>query len=512
MCNLCGLGDDHANIILCDKCDGGYHMYCLQPPMDPDNIPEGDWFCSHNGCVGVVEEEMDLYGRWWSKRKERHSRYPGYQVPTDKGVLKAKPKPLPAPVPAIALEKSRKKNRREREAKAARKAAATATAAAAAAAATEAAAAAAAVAAAAAAAAQFEASHDVAAQPASPPPLGEPAGQAASWLLVVREGAEEEAPCALKEGGALMNHDAQPPPAVEAKVVAGDVSADRVVGNGGGLKGAGWSSVGRKSIGKGTAAAVPSLLGPPDPVTSTQGTALTWCPVAAAAKDVGDGSAKLHAYLSAAKPLAFNSRVDVCLSILHEANYDPAAALKACTLDCERRMAVLVATQQRQLQQLQQLQPATAVVPAAAAALASEALKPSPPLAADSGAALAVAASQQHDAFQNDEGRVQPPAASLPAAACMTNPTGNGATGLPATSHGTDSGAGMLANDSQLDPNTTVCVPSDVPVQCSVGQVGAKGFGARSRGGRGRQPKGSTYGNGDGGYGPPPKYDDDNYR
>lgn len=32
-----------ADILICDKCDSEYHMYCLNPPIT--TIPEGDWFC-----------------------------------------------------------------------------------------------------------------------------------------------------------------------------------------------------------------------------------------------------------------------------------------------------------------------------------------------------------------------------------------------------------------------------------------------------------------------------------
>jgi histone demethylase JARID1 len=31
-------------MILCDYCNGGYHTYCLDPPLAA--VPTGDWFCA----------------------------------------------------------------------------------------------------------------------------------------------------------------------------------------------------------------------------------------------------------------------------------------------------------------------------------------------------------------------------------------------------------------------------------------------------------------------------------
>jgi hypothetical protein len=33
-------------MLLCDGCDHGYHMFCLEPPLVA--VPKGDWFCP--GC------------------------------------------------------------------------------------------------------------------------------------------------------------------------------------------------------------------------------------------------------------------------------------------------------------------------------------------------------------------------------------------------------------------------------------------------------------------------------
>jgi histone demethylase JARID1 len=51
-CELCR-GPDHADkTLLCDQCDGGYHMFCLSPPLT--EIPAGQWYCPN--CVGEREQ------------------------------------------------------------------------------------------------------------------------------------------------------------------------------------------------------------------------------------------------------------------------------------------------------------------------------------------------------------------------------------------------------------------------------------------------------------------------
>ncbi|KAL3524627.1 hypothetical protein ACH5RR_012999 [Cinchona calisaya] len=42
-CEECGKGDKEEEILLCDKCDRGYHMDCLRPIMP--RVPFGPWYC-----------------------------------------------------------------------------------------------------------------------------------------------------------------------------------------------------------------------------------------------------------------------------------------------------------------------------------------------------------------------------------------------------------------------------------------------------------------------------------
>ena len=42
-CTACGSPEDDDQMLICDECNQGYHLWCLDPPLKA--IPEGDWFC-----------------------------------------------------------------------------------------------------------------------------------------------------------------------------------------------------------------------------------------------------------------------------------------------------------------------------------------------------------------------------------------------------------------------------------------------------------------------------------
>ncbi|GLU21292.1 hypothetical protein SLE2022_374380 [Rubroshorea leprosula] len=42
-CEKCGSGNFPSKLLLCDKCDKGYHMFCLRPILV--SVPKGSWFC-----------------------------------------------------------------------------------------------------------------------------------------------------------------------------------------------------------------------------------------------------------------------------------------------------------------------------------------------------------------------------------------------------------------------------------------------------------------------------------
>jgi len=43
-CSVCGTSDNDDQLLFCDDCDRGYHMYCLSPPLTTP--PEGSWSCA----------------------------------------------------------------------------------------------------------------------------------------------------------------------------------------------------------------------------------------------------------------------------------------------------------------------------------------------------------------------------------------------------------------------------------------------------------------------------------
>ncbi|CAG2062247.1 unnamed protein product [Timema podura] len=42
-CRICRGRRDPENMLLCDGCNKGHHLYCLKPKLS--KIPAGDWFC-----------------------------------------------------------------------------------------------------------------------------------------------------------------------------------------------------------------------------------------------------------------------------------------------------------------------------------------------------------------------------------------------------------------------------------------------------------------------------------
>lgn len=54
VCDICHSGMDEDKILLCDKCDKGFHTDCLNPPVT--RIPKGSWFCA--ACVEIFTCEF----------------------------------------------------------------------------------------------------------------------------------------------------------------------------------------------------------------------------------------------------------------------------------------------------------------------------------------------------------------------------------------------------------------------------------------------------------------------
>lgn len=52
-CSLCGTSENDDQLLFCDDCDRGYHMYCLKPPMTQP--PEGSWSC--HLCQNLLKDK-----------------------------------------------------------------------------------------------------------------------------------------------------------------------------------------------------------------------------------------------------------------------------------------------------------------------------------------------------------------------------------------------------------------------------------------------------------------------
>lgn len=50
-CEICGMSDREDRMLLCDRCDLGFHLECLTPPLE--QVPDGYWYC--NECAGDAD-------------------------------------------------------------------------------------------------------------------------------------------------------------------------------------------------------------------------------------------------------------------------------------------------------------------------------------------------------------------------------------------------------------------------------------------------------------------------
>ncbi|KAJ1969572.1 hypothetical protein IWQ62_000535 [Dispira parvispora] len=47
VCRICRRGDHGDQMLLCDGCDNGFHLFCLDPPLK--KVPNNDWYCTQ--CI-----------------------------------------------------------------------------------------------------------------------------------------------------------------------------------------------------------------------------------------------------------------------------------------------------------------------------------------------------------------------------------------------------------------------------------------------------------------------------
>lgn len=63
-CEVCQRCDREARMLLCDGCDSGYHLECLDPPLD--EIPNDEhWYCSE--CSRNTQNQAEEVSFLFSK-------------------------------------------------------------------------------------------------------------------------------------------------------------------------------------------------------------------------------------------------------------------------------------------------------------------------------------------------------------------------------------------------------------------------------------------------------------
>ncbi|KAG9317792.1 PLU-1-like protein-domain-containing protein [Chiua virens] len=95
-CEVCQKKNHEEEMLLCDGCDCGFHMFCLDPPLT--SIPKDQWFChtclfETGGDFGFDEGEehslssfqardLEFRRRWWASHPPVHKSSPDLNDPT----------------------------------------------------------------------------------------------------------------------------------------------------------------------------------------------------------------------------------------------------------------------------------------------------------------------------------------------------------------------------------------------------------------------------------------------
>lgn len=83
-----------VKLLLCDGCDHGYHIYCLEPPLKA--VPERDWYCDRclvgTGEYGFADGEIYSLRQFQEKANNFKENYFASKMPFDP--VKGKPRPV----------------------------------------------------------------------------------------------------------------------------------------------------------------------------------------------------------------------------------------------------------------------------------------------------------------------------------------------------------------------------------------------------------------------------------
>ena len=100
VCTVCMRTTNAEGMLLCDKCDKGWHMGCMRPPMT--KIPKGDWLCPEC-CTHVSETSGSVVGSM--PAEEDDSAPPSW---VDRSATGTK-RPSPTPTPVFEYQRPRRK-------------------------------------------------------------------------------------------------------------------------------------------------------------------------------------------------------------------------------------------------------------------------------------------------------------------------------------------------------------------------------------------------------------------
>ncbi|KAM0974034.1 hypothetical protein ACFX2C_017270 [Malus domestica] len=81
LCRNCLIDKDDDMIVLCDGCDHGYHLYCMEPPRT--SIPAGKWFCKKcDTGIKAIRKARKAYDK---KEKTQRANCEGLKKLKEKG-------------------------------------------------------------------------------------------------------------------------------------------------------------------------------------------------------------------------------------------------------------------------------------------------------------------------------------------------------------------------------------------------------------------------------------------